>query len=68
MTSLMAVFTADSCVELCGLDVRVAEHLRDALDGDTVFEGDGRCEGVPGAVEGNLLVNVAGCMEVLCSS
>ena len=35
-------------IQLGGLDVGVAEHLGDALDGHPVFEGDGGGESVPG--------------------
>ena len=41
------LLVGDASIDLGGLDVGVAEHLRDALDGHSVFEGDGSGEGIP---------------------
>ena len=45
----------DSRVNLCSLDVCVAEHFADRLDGNTSSQCHGCCEGVAGEVEGQVL-------------
>ena len=42
-------------VDLCGVDVAVAEHPLNHLDGDATAEAHGCCKGVPGAVGGQVL-------------
>ena len=49
----------DSGIELGGLDIGMAEHLRYRSDRHAVFEGNGGGKGVAGQVEGDILVDPA---------
>lgn len=47
----------DPGVDLRRAEFRVAEHLADRLDRDTVGIGDRRCKSMPGKVRGNSFLN-----------
>lgn len=46
-------------MDLDGLDIGVAEHFGDRLNGHSILQGDGGGKGMPGNVEGHVLVDVA---------
>ena len=46
-------------IDLCGLDIGVSEHLGDGLNRHSVVEGNGGCKGMPGHMEGYVLVDIA---------
>ena len=45
-------------INLCGVDVAVAEHALDDLNRDATAEADGGGEGVAGAVGGQVLAQI----------
>lgn len=49
----------NSCVDLCGLHIGVAEHLAHGLDGHSLAERHGRGEGVAREVEREVLLDAA---------
>ena len=52
----------DAGIDLCGLDIGVSEHFGDGLNRHSVVEGNGGCKGMPGHMEGYVLVDIAeGC-------
>ena len=58
LKSLLYLLGQNLCIDLCGLDIGMSEHLRHYLDGDSATECYGGGEGVSAYMGGDMFAYV----------